>query len=641
MLTLFQAVVFTAILSAQTSNDYGIKGVPFNQVKLDDAFWLPRVEINRTVTIPASFKKCEETGRIKNFQIAAGKDTGKFQTTFPFDDTDPYKIIEGASYSLQIHPDPSLDRYLDSLIAIIASAQEPDGYLYTSRTIDPDHPHKWSGNERWVNESNASHELYNSGHLFEAASAHYLATGKRNLLDVALKNADLLCKVFGPGKRSDAPGHEIVEMGLVRLYRITGEQKYLDLAKFFIDCRGAARNPDRTYFQDQLPVVEQTEAVGHAVRAGYLYSGMADVAALTGNTGYTNAIDMIWENVVTKKLYITGGIGAVPDGERFGQNYELPNLTAYNETCAAIANVYWNYRMFLLHGDAKYIDVLERSLYNNVAAGVSLDGSKFFYPNPLESDGQLKFNMGSINRQPWFDCSCCPTNVCRFMSSLAGYIYAQRQNNIYVNLFTGSNAEITLDNDHKVKISQETEYPWQGKVKMTLLPGTPFEFNVLVRIPGWSVNQPVPGDLYTFATPGREKPEIRINGKRVEYYTKNGYALLNRTWNAGDVIELSIPMPVQKIAANYHVTEDKNKLALERGPLVYCIETIDNQEFDNAAISADMSFSYKFEPSMLNGIGVINADLKGKPGATSFRAIPYYAWNNRGDGRMKVWLPVK
>ncbi len=377
-------------LQGQKAKDYLIEGVTFNKVTLNDSFWNPRVEINRTVTIPASFKKCEETGRILNFEIAAGLKKGKFQTSFPFDDTDPYKIIEGASFSLQVHPDPVLDHYLDSLITLIAKAQEPDGYLYTTRTIDPAHPHAWSGNERWVNESVLSHELYNSGHLFEAASAHYLATGKRNFLDVALKNANLLCEVFGPGKRSDAPGHEIVEMGLVRLYRITGERKYLDLAKFFIDCRGAARNPEKAYSQDQIPVIEQTEAVGHAVRAGYLYSGIADVAALTGNIEYRIAIDRIWENVVSKKLYLTGGIGAVHDGERFGNNYELPNLTAYNETCAAIANVYWNYRMFLLHGDSKYIDVMERSLYNNVASGVSLDGRLFFYPNPLESDAKYQ-----------------------------------------------------------------------------------------------------------------------------------------------------------------------------------------------------------------------------------------------------------
>lgn len=410
---------------AQKNVDYNIQGVPISQVSIKDQFWTPRIETNRTVTIPSSFKKCEETGRVENFVLAAKK-SGKFLTTFPFDDTDIYKIIEGASFSMSVHPDKKLDKYVDSLINLIAKAQEPDGYLYTARTIDPANPHAWSGKERWVQESVMSHELYNSGHLFEAASAHFIATGKRNFLNIALKNANLLVTVFGPGKRNDAPGHEIVEMGLVRLYRITNEKKYLDLAKFFIDSRGKKIDPKRSYFQDQEPLIQQDEAVGHAVRAGYLYSGVADVAALTGNKDYINAIDKIWVNMVTKKFYITGGIGARHSGEQFGDNYELPNLTAYNETCAAIANVYWNYRMFLLHGDAKYIDVMERSLYNNVIAGVGLDGKTFFYPNPLEADGKFKFNREALNRQPWFDCSCCPTNICRFLPSVPGYIYAQK-----------------------------------------------------------------------------------------------------------------------------------------------------------------------------------------------------------------------
>jgi len=437
--------------------DYKIQGVPFNEVKISDQFWLPKIETNRTVTIPASFAKCEETGRVENF-IKAAKKEGKFGTTFPFDDTDVYKIIEGASYSMSVHPDPKLDRYCDSLITIVGAAQEPDGYLYTARTIDPQHPQAWAGKERWVNESILSHELYNSGHLFEAAAAHYQATGKRNFLNIALKNADLLTQVFGPGKRDDAPGHEIVEMGLVKLYRITGEKKYLDLAKFFIDCRGKERDPKKMYSQDHIPVVEQDEAVGHAVRAGYLYSGVADVAALTGDSAYLAAIDKIWDNMVSKKFYITGGVGARHDGEAFGANYELPNLTAYNETCAAIANVYWNYCMFLLHGDAKYIDVLERSLYNGVISGVGLDGKTFFYPNPLECNMNFKFNSGeTLDRQPWFDCSCCPTNLCRFIASVPGYIYAQSGNSIYVNLFAQSSSTIQLNKKDPVSISQETQ----------------------------------------------------------------------------------------------------------------------------------------------------------------------------------------
>ncbi len=632
-------------VQGQKANDYLIEGVAFNKVTLNDSFWNPRVEINRTVTIPASFRKCEETGRIMNFEIAAGLKEGKFQTTFPFDDTDPYKIIEGASFSLQVHPDPMLDHYVDSLITLIARAQEPDGYLYTTRTIDPAHPHAWSGNERWINESILSHELYNSGHLFEAASAHYLATGKRSLLDVALRNANLLCEVFGPGKRSDAPGHEIVEMGLVRLYRITGEKKYLDLARFFIDCRGAARNPDKAYSQDHIPVVEQTEAVGHAVRAGYLYSGIADVAALTGNIEYTNAIDRIWENMVSKKLYLTGGIGAVHDGERFGNNYELPNLTAYNETCAAIANVYWNYRMFLLHGESKYIDVMERSLYNNVASGVSLDGKLFFYPNPLESDGKYKFNVGSLGRQAWFDCSCCPTNVCRFMSSIAGYIYAHGQDKLYVNLFIGSKSEIELAGGKLVTISQETRYPWEGDVLIRVDPAKESDFDLCVRIPGWAIGHPVPSDLYRYKSSSNAKITIHINGNRVNYEMKSGYAVIRRTWAKGDVIRYSIPMEIHQVEANPLVEDDRNKIALERGPLVYCVEGTENLALNDLVIHKDLKLSSDFDRNILHGIQVIHGKYseteKTGPGIYNFTAIPYYCWDNRGDTSMKVWIPVK
>jgi uncharacterized protein len=561
---------------AQPSGDYAIQGIPFNHVTINDQFWLPRIEMNRTVTIPSSFKKCETTGRVENFELAAKK-TGKFLTTFPFDDTDIYKIIEGASFSMAVHPDPALDTYVDSLINIVAKAQEPDGYLYTARTIDPAHPHNWAGKERWVKESDMSHELYNSGHLFEAAAAHYMATGKRNFLNIALKNADLLVNVFGPGKRSDAPGHEIVEMGLVRLYRITKEQKYLDLAKFFIDCRGKKIDPKRSYFQDQAPVVQQDEAVGHAVRAGYLYSGIADVAALTGNQDYINAIDKIWNNMVSKKLYITGGIGALHNGERFGENYELPNLTAYNETCAAIANVYWNYRMFLLHGDAKYIDVMERSLYNNVIAGVGLDGKTFFYPNPLECDAKFKFNSGgTLDRQPWFDCSCCPTNVCRFLASVPGYIYAQKQNSIYVNLFVSSTTKVSFDNKSTVGLSMQTQYPWDGEVKITINPSKKSAFPVYIRIPGWVRNQPVPSDLYTYIHPVAETVIVKINGKATEFKTEHNYAVIDREWKQGDVIEYAIPLNIHRVEANSNVGDDKNKVALERGPIVYCLEGVDN-----------------------------------------------------------------
>ena len=642
-------LMFIGLVACQSKPekvDYKITGVPFNEVKINDQFWLPKIETNRTVTIPASFTKCEETGRVENF-IKAAKKEGEFGTEFPFDDTDIYKTIEGAAYSMSVHPDPKLDRYVDSLITIVGAAQEPDGYLYTARTIDPKHPHEWSGNERWINESILSHELYNSGHLFEAASAHFQATGKRNFLNIALKNADLLTQVFGTGKRNDAPGHEIVEMGLVKLYRITGEKKYLDLAKFFIDCRGKENDPKKIYSQDHKPVIDQDEAVGHAVRAGYLYSGVADVAALTGDSAYLEAIDKIWENMLSKKFYITGGIGARHAGEAFGDNYELPNLTAYNETCAAIANVYWNYRMFLLHGDAKYIDVLERSLYNGVISGIGIDGKTFFYPNPLECDMQYKFNSGeTLDRQPWFDCSCCPTNMCRFIASVPGYIYAQSGNILYINLFAQSSSTIQLNKKLPVAISQETQYPWDGKVKISVSPEKTIQFALCLRIPGWAGNQPVPSDLYSFISPEEGSVSIKVNGEDVQYKTEKGYAVIDREWNPGDVVSYDIPIDIRRVQSNKKVADDAGKVALERGPIVYCLEGVDNGK-DLMALSLPDSakLSENFNPEELSGIVTISGEAEITTGKKTevqkFTAIPYFVWNNRGADEMKVWITRK
>lgn len=642
--TLLQVTVISFLLSAiqAQTTDYPFRGVPFNQVKLTDSFWSSRVETNRISTIPTSFQKCETTGRLQNFTNAANK-SGKFLTTFTFDDTDIYKTIEGASFSLTVHPDTVLDKYVDSLIIIVGKAQEPDGYLYTARTIHPEKPFGWAGKERWVNESQQSHELYNSGHLFEAAAAHYLATGKRSLLNIALKNADLLTQVFGSGLRDDAPGHEIVEMGLVRLYRITGDKKYLNLAKFFIDCRGKRMDKNRTYWQDHAPVIEQREAVGHAVRAAYLYSGVADVAALTGNEEYLNAIDSIWENMVSKKYYINGGIGARSDGERFGDNYELPNKTAYNETCAAIANVYWNFRMFELHGQSKYIDVLERSLYNNVLSGVSLDGTKFFYPNPLVSDG-------NYTRQAWFDCSCCPTNLCRFLSSVTGYIYAQRANNLYVNLFVSSKATIILEKKQKIEISQSSNYPWDGKIEFTINPTRKSQFSVRLRIPGWAINRPVPSDLYTYLNSKNDKYKISINGKKILTFEEDGYVVIDRVWKKGDKINLDIPMNINRVIANGKVVADRGQVALERGPILFCLESVDNSFELNRMIIPDVKeLRFVHDKSIFSGTYTIQGEGNViKPTAdqlsleneiVTFKAIPYNVWDNREPAKMRVWLP--
>jgi uncharacterized protein len=635
--------------SAKPPRDYPVKPVPFTAVHFNDVFWAPRIETNRTVTIPFAFQKCEETRRIYHFERAAAALRGeqlqdKRPPGYPFDDTDPYKVLEGASYTLSVHPDAKLEAYLDNLIAKIGAAQEKDGYLYTTRTIDPVNPHRWAGKNRWELEKDDSHELYNLGHLYEAAVAHYQATGKRSLLDIALKTADLLTQTFGPDKKSIWPGHQITEMGLVKLYRITGGQRYLDLAKFMLDVRGpdGDRGAGRQYNQSHKRVVEQTEPVGHAVRATYMYSGIADVAALTGDTAYVNAINRIWESMVGRKLYITGGIGSTGSGEAFGRDYELPNMTAYNETCAAIGNDYWNHRLFLLHADARYIDVMERTLYNGLISGVSLDGKSFFYPNPLESKGQHQ-------RSPWFGVACCPGNMTRFLASVPGYVYAQQGATLYVNLFAASKAEIKMDNGRTVKMVQETRYPWDGAVKMTVHPDKSGQFTINVRIPGWARNEVVPSDLYRFQDNVNEPVTLKVNGKLVTPKVEKGYAILNRKWKSGDVIEMAMPTPVRRIVANDKVEADSGRVALQRGPLVYCAEWPDNPggRVRNLILPDSANLTAEFKPDLLNGVTAIKGkaiaashDAEGKLIRTEqdFTAIPYYAWANRGHGEMAVWL---
>jgi len=646
----------TSLSAYAQKQDYPIQPVPFTSVKLTDQFWTNRIETNRTATIPASFARCESTGRVKNFVMAA-EHQGKFCTTYPFDDTDIYKTIEGASYSLAEHPDPKLSVYIDSLITIIGKAQEPDGYLYTARSIDPLHPHTWAGSERWVNEQKSSHELYNCGHMYEAAAAHYMATGKRNFLNIALKNADLLVNTFGPGKKHVAPGHEIVEMGLVRLFRLTGKKDYIYLAKFFIDQRGIkpynkkSKNTyeNGTYFQDDKPVIDQDEAEGHAVRAMYLYSGMADVAALTGDSAYLKAIDRIWNNMVTKKMYVQGSIGAVGDGERFGDNYELPNATAYNETCAAIGSVFWNQRMFLLHGDSKYIDVLEKTLYNGLISGVALDGKSFFYTNAMQVSNS--FNQPDLERERsgWFTCSCCPTNVARLIPSIPGYIYAHNGNDVYVNLFISGTGNLNVNNK-AVKITQQNNYPWDGALAFTVNPAAAMDMDLNIRIPGWVQNQAIPSDLYAYEQPSSQKIVITVNGKPVDYQMKNGYAVISKKWKKNDQVQLTLPMNVQRVVANVAIPDDNGKIALQRGPIMYCAEWKDNEgKAGNIIIPKGTVFTAAFDPSLLNGIMVLKGQVKtfdlNETAQTittankTMTAIPYYAWANRGKGEMTVWFP--
>jgi DUF1680 family protein len=620
--------------------DYPLTPVPFTAVQVRDAFWLPRMETNRRVTLKTTFKKCEETGRIDNFAKAGGLMTGDFKGMV-YDDSDVFKVIEGAAYSLAMHPDPEVDGYLDGVIAKIAAAQEPDGYLYTARRLlAPEKMPAQSGKERWVNEKD-SHELYNAGHLYEAAVAHFQTTGKKSLLDVATRNADLIRREFMPGKCQNPPGHEGIEIGLCKLYRATGERKYLELAKFLIDVRGRPETHKLygAHYQDHQPVVEQDEAVGHAVRAAYLYSGMADVAALTGDESYLKAIDGIWENVVFKRLYLTGGIGASRGGEAFGKNYELPNKSAYNETCAAIANALWNYRMFLLNGDARYLDVLERIIYNGFLAGVALAGDRFFYPNPLASDR-------GYERSAWFDCSCCPVNVVRFMPSIGGYVYAARDTDVFVNLFIGGTGEVRLGKQ-VVKITQQTNYPWDGRVRMTIDPGVPGEFALNIRIPGWALGKPVPGDLYTYPDQPRDPVGLKVNGKDAALNLSKGFAPIKRQWRQGDIVELSLPMPIRRVLAHDAVNDNAGRVALERGPVVYCLEGADNDHVFSLVLPDDAKLVTEHRDDLLGGITVIKGDARlavkdedGKTGTTptSMLAIPYYAWCNRAPNEMNVWI---
>jgi len=650
------------------SNGYPISQVPFTAVKVaPNTFWGDRIQAAREVTIPLAFQKCEETHRYENFNMAAytlqhpgheGLKTPKWDVSkfmgFSFDDTDVYKTIEGASYVLQTYPDKKLQAYIDSVLDIVAAAQEPDGYLYTARTINPEHPHHWAASHRWEAEEHASHELYNLGHMVDAACAHYQATGSDKFLNIAKRYADCVIREVGPkdGQACVVPGHQIAEMALARLYVLTGEQKYLDEAKFLLDYRGKTKVKN-IYSQSNKPAIEQIEAWGHAVRAGYMYAGMADVAALTGDQDYLQAIDAIYDNIVSKKYYITGGVGARHDGEAFGADYELPNLTSYNETCAAISMVYLFHRMFLLHGDAKYIDCLERTLYNGVISGMSVDGGRFFYPNPLSSDGRYAFNAdNTVERQPWFGCACCPSNLCRFIPSFPGYVYAVKDRDLYVNLFAANTATVQVGGKNVV-LQQETNYPWDGDITIRIQKNQAKQFAMKIRIPGWVDRSPVPSDLYRFADDVLGSYTVKVNGTPVMAGLTDGYLAIDRTWKKGDVVTIHFDMPVRTVKASMRVTDDRGRIAVERGPLVYCAEGADNDfnifnflfprqpRFTVVLCDIngirDVSFSVK--AIELDG-EALNMDEEGHASVSPARLtmIPYYAWNHRGPGFMQVWM---
>ncbi len=658
-------------LAAQViSNGYPISQVPFTAVKVTPgSFWGERIRAAREVTIPLAFSKCESEHRYENFNMAAytlqhpghdGLKTPKWDVSkfmgFSFDDTDVYKTIEGASYVLQTYPDAKLKQYIDSVLDIVAAAQEPDGYLYTARTINPEHPHHWSGKNRWEVEEVLSHELYNLGHMVDAACAHYQATGSDKFLNIAKRYADCVVREVGPnaGQACVTPGHQIAEMALARLYVLTGEKKYLDEAKFLLDYRGKTKTKN-IYSQSDNPAIELTEAWGHAVRAGYMYAGMADVAALTGDSAYIKAIDTLYDNIVSKKYYITGGVGARHNGEAFGADYELPNLTSYNETCAAISMVYLFHRMFLLHGDAKYIDCMERTLYNGVISGMSVDGGRFFYPNPLSSDGKYKFNAdGTVERQPWFGCACCPSNLCRFIPSFPGYMYAVKDRKLFVNLFAGNTATIQVAGKDVV-LKQETNYPWDGDITVTIQKNQAKQFTMMVRIPEWVTNRPVPSRLYSFSDDVLGSYSVKVNGQSVNSALENGYLVIDRKWKKGDVVTIHFDMPVRTVKAHPAVADDRGRIAVERGPLVYCAEGVDNERFSIFNFLMPTQPRFRTAERTINGtrdvtfnVTAIEVDGEAldtdKLGHAHVRPavltmIPYYAWNHRGPGDMEVWMP--
>ena len=636
------AVCAAGIAFAQPeSHGYPIDPVPFTSVSVSDPFWSPRLQASREVTIPLAFSKCEETGRYQNF-IRATQPCDTFKVEgFPFDDTDVYKTIEGASYLLQTYPDPALESYIDSVLVLVAAAQEPDGYLNTSYTMNPARPHRWMGPGRWDAVEVLSHEFYNLGHMVEGAVAHYRATGKRNFLDIAIRYADCVSRAIGDGEgqRALVPGHQIAEMALAKLYLATGDKKYLDQAKFFLDKRGHTSRKD-AYSQAHKPVVEQDEAVGHAVRAAYMYAGMADVAALTGDTAYIAAVGRIWDNIVGKKLYITGGIGARHDGESFGDAYELPNLEAYCETCAAIGNVYVNHRLFLLHGDSKYYDVLERTLYNGLISGVSIDGGRFFYPNPLASEGQHQ-------REPWFGCACCPSNICRFIPSLPGYLYAVKGRDVYANLYIGGTAKLKVGG-RDVTLSQSGDYAGTGRQAITVDANKAGRFTLKLRIPGWARDIVAPGGLYAFVG-NAGGYTVKVNGEEVAGALDKGYLAIDRKWKKGDRVELGFPMEPRFVAARPEVEADRGRLAVQRGPLVYCAEWPDNDfAFGAAVVNPEMPMTIR-SSDMLGGVTIVDVPAQlverrdGRLGLSDVKLamIPYYAWAHRGKGKMAVWLAAE
>lgn len=608
-------LLLTATLQVNTGNaqTYQVKPVPFNQVSVNDGFWSPRLKAHSGQTLQVCIAQMQDsTKRISNFEKAAGLKEGKHEGIY-FDDSDVYKAMEGIAYSLINNPNASYEALLDRWIGLIAKSQRPDGYLNTYYSLNfPD--------QRWTDMD--KHEMYCGGHMIEAAIAHYQATGKKTFLDVAVKFADHLDQTFGPGKRHWVPGHEEIELALVKLYHTTNSRKYLDLAHWLLEERGHGHgkggiwnNPKMgsVHCQDDVPVSEISDIQGHAVRAMYLFSGMADVAVEKKIPGYVEALERVWEDVVDRNMYITGGIGSSGHNEGFTEDYDLPNKTAYCETCASIGMVFWNNRMNLLSKDAKYADVMERSLYNGVLSGISLRGDLFFYVNPLESDGDH-------HRQRWFGCACCPSNVSRFIPSIGSYIYLKNEKELFVNLYMGNKAELEMGKT-KLKLEQLTDYPWDGKIDLAVDPASPAAFDLKMRIPGWC-----------------QKFTASVNGKAVPAVAgKDGYLTVSRQWKKGDRVSLLLDMPAGLVASDPRVKENTGKRAVQRGPLVYCLEQADNREMENVAVRSDMTFDVLPASGKLTGLKMLKANSQGR----ELTFVPYFAWDNREAGKMKVWLPAE
>ncbi len=655
--TILLSIVTIPAIAA--NNSYPLTPITFEKVQLQDAFWLPRLQTQAEVTVPFSLEKTEPAienlRRCGNFLKGRG---GELPFTHRFISSDLYKVMEGAAYILQTRRDPELEQQLDEIIDIIGEAQQEDGYLYVSHICKIPNPGEMGKTP--YSFVVHSHELYNMGHMYEGAIAYYRATGKEKWLKIAEKNAQHINRVFFEGDPNynngkpvmQAPGHQELELALCKLYVVTGKSLYLEMARKFLDIRGVTYRPSGSgtmspeYAQQHKPVREQERAVGHAVRAVYLYTGMADVAVLSGDLSYTNALQKIWHNIVDTKMHITGGLGAVHGIEGFGPEYELPNLKTYDETCAAVANVFFNYRMFLLYQDAGYFDVAEVSLFNNSLAGVNLAGNKFFYVNPLETDGKRKFNHGRSGRSPWFDCACCPSNIARLMPQVSGYMYAHTDNDIYLTLYAASTTDIPLA-DGTVKIRQQTEYPFDGKIALTLTPQKTQTFKLHLRIPTWAgADRFVPGDLYHYIDGQKPKWTLSVNGQTVTTTVTKGFAVIERAWKAGDRVQLDLPMPVRYNGCTEQVEANRNRLAVTRGPLVYCAEEIDNgpspvQEFYLDKISRQTTV-HTISEGILQGIPqvTIAASQINQPVTQTLKLVPYYAWNNRGDDQsMIVWLP--